>query len=144
VVHVVILGLLMSIADSPASHELEPLVVVLSVLWFFYMALEAYHTALKRLRGEPVAEFSSLFSLRGADGAGARLAGPVLLILLGAVFLLNTLGVLRLYQILQFWPVLLILLGVYMLVIRVTDRRKANGYDSPMHSGHAQEAAHER
>jgi hypothetical protein len=140
VIHVVILGLLMSIADAPGSNDLAPLFVLLSILWFFYMAFEAYHTALKRLRGQPVDEFSSLFSIKGRDGAGTRMVGPVVLILLGVVFLLNTLGVLRFYQILQFWPVLLILLGVYMLWVRVAERRTPA--DSMPSS--TREAMHER
>jgi hypothetical protein len=140
VVHVVILGLLFSIADAP-GNDLTPLFVLLSILWFFYMAFEAYHTALKRLRGEPVDEFSSLFSLR-ARGSGTQLVGPVLIILLGVIFLLNTLGVLRLYEIIQFWPVLLIAIGAYMLWIRVTEARRVSA--ESMHSGTAQEAMHER
>jgi hypothetical protein len=38
---------------------------------------------------------------------------------LGVVFLLNTMDILRLYQILKYWPVFLIVLGVYLLYARM-------------------------
>jgi hypothetical protein len=45
----------------------------------------------------------------------------VTLIVIGAVFLLNTLGIVELHQILRFWPVLLIGLGINMLHSRISD-----------------------
>jgi hypothetical protein len=81
------------------------------------MALEAYHTAKKRLLGQPVDEFSGLLEARGQPG-GLPI-GPVLLIGLGVVFLLHTLGMLPLARILRFWPVLLIETGLYMLFSRM-------------------------
>ena len=80
------------------------------------MAFEAYHTAAKRQRGEAVDEFSSIFPLKAA-GKGFPV-GPVLLIAIGVIFLLETMQVVRLYQILKYWPVFLIALGCYMLYVR--------------------------
>jgi hypothetical protein len=114
ILHVLILGLLISIMGSNAGPE--PLFGMLAAAFVFYMAFEAYHTASKRQRGEPVDEFSSILPV-GRHAKGFPI-GPVLLILIGVVFLLETLDVLRLYQIVRFWPVLLILLGVYMLYAR--------------------------
>lgn len=122
-IHAVILGLLISIGSSGAAGGLEPLVGMLIGLWFFYMAFEAYHTASKRLRGEPVDEFSSIFPLARPGAARGFPVGPVLLIFLGVVFLLNTLELVRLYEILRFWPVFLIALGGYMLYLRVTEKQ---------------------
>lgn len=116
-IHVIILGLLIGIMNSGGSHHLEPLIALLMMLLFFYMAFEAYHTAAKRQRGEPVDEFSSIFPM-GRAGRGFP-AGPLLLIFLGVVFLLDTLDIVRLYQIARYWPVFLILLGSYMLYVRV-------------------------
>jgi hypothetical protein len=62
----------------------EPLFGMLIALWFFYMAFEAYHTASKRLRGEPVDEFSSLFPARSATSGSTMTA--VALIVLGVLF----------------------------------------------------------
>src|SRR5450756_141920 len=64
-VHAIIWGVLMSIADSRAAHGLEPVFVMTVVAWMAYMAFEAYHTARKRRMGEPVDEYSSLVNLGG-------------------------------------------------------------------------------
>jgi hypothetical protein len=121
-IHAIILGFLISVASSGAAGGLEPLIGMLTGLWFFYMAFEAYHTASRRVRGEPVDEFSSIFPVsRGNAGKGFPV-GPVLLIFIGVIFLLNTLELVRLYEILRFWPVFLIALGGYMLYLRVTDK----------------------
>ena len=117
-IHVVILGLLISIMGSNAAGDLEPLFGLLIALWFPYMAFEAYHTAAKRQRGEVVDEFSSIFPLNSR--AKGFPVGPVLLIAIGVIFLLETMQVVRLYQILKYWPVFLIALGCYMLYVRLT------------------------
>jgi len=116
-IHVVILGTLISILNSGAAGGLEPLFGMLTGLWIIYMPFEAYHTASKRLRGEPVDEFSSVLPLQHQT-AGLPLA-PIILIGVGVIFLLNNLEIVRLYQILRYWPLFLILLGVYMLYARL-------------------------
>ena len=118
VIHVIILGLLISIRSSGSAGGLEPLFGFLIALWLFYMAFEAYHTAQKRQAGVTVDEFSSLIPMKGR-GAGFPVA-PVVLIAAGVVFLLNNLDLLRLHQILKYWPVFLIALGVYMLYGRLS------------------------
>jgi hypothetical protein len=116
-VHVIIFGLLISIVNSDAAGGLEPLIGMMIPIWIFYMAFDAYHTARKRLAGETVDEFSSLFPLQG--GGSNAYVGPAILIGVGILFLLNNLNLLKLYHLLRYWPVLLILLGVYMLIMRV-------------------------
>jgi hypothetical protein len=116
-VHVVLLGFLISILNSDGARGLEPLIGLLIPLLFFYMAFEAYHTAAKRLRGEVVDEFSGLFPV-GRRGPGLPV-GPILLIILGFIFLLDTMDVVRLYYIVRYWPVFLILLGAYLLYLRL-------------------------
>ena len=96
---------------------MEPLFGILLTAWIFYMAFEAYHTARKRRAGEPVDEFSSLVDLRGRPGAFP--AGAVVLIALGVILLLNTLDILQFGDIARYWPVLLILLGVWKLYARL-------------------------
>ena len=81
------------------------------------MAFEAYHTAARRRAGEAVDEFSSLVNLRGR---GSFPTGAVALILLGVVLLLNTLDIIPWRYMARYWPVLLILLGAYMLYLRLT------------------------
>ena len=117
-VHVVIWGFLVSIVSSDAAGGLEPLFGMMIAVWHFYMAFEAYHTARKRALGEPVDEFSSLVPLKGR-GAGFP-ALPVVLIAVGTLFLLNNLEIVRFYQIMRYWPVFLIALGVYLLYARIS------------------------
>ena len=115
-IHVVVFGLLLSIADSPQSHEITPLFGAFIPAWVAYMAFEAYHTAKKRMAGISVDEFSSLVPMRHTGFPVA----PVLLIASGVLFLLNNLGLLYFNQLFRWWPVLLIGLGVYMLFVRLT------------------------
>ena len=118
-VHAIIFGLFVSILDSNAARGLEPLVGIMLGAFVLYMAFEAYHTALRRNEGKAVDEFSSLMQPRQRHSS----AGAVTLIILGAVFLLNTLDIVEMRQILRFWPVLLIALGVSMLQSRISGSR---------------------
>jgi len=129
VLHVVVLGLIISILDSDAAGELSVMFGFMIPFWFLYMALEAYHTAKKRMLGEPVEEFSGLMQPRGNPGLVP--VGPIALIGLGVIFLLNTMGKLPLAKILRFWPVLLIAAGLYLLAARLGGHRDAGpGADS--------------
>lgn len=116
-VHVVVLGLLITLASS---HDVEGFGVLFGLmipLWFFYMAFEAYHTALRRQRGQPVDEFSSVFPFSRGTGFPV---GPVLLIAFGVVLLLNTLGLFPMRFIVLYGPpVFLIALGAYLLYVRL-------------------------
>ncbi|MBZ5595267.1 MAG: B-box zinc finger protein [Acidobacteriia bacterium] len=124
-VHAVIFGLLVSIISSGSAHGLEPLFGFLIAAWVFYMGLEAYHTAQKRRAGEPVDEFSSLINLHTK---GSRFpAGAVVLIGLGVLLLLNTTDIIPFERVLRYWPVLLILLGVYLLYVRLAGLGERSG-----------------
>jgi len=127
-VHAIVWGVLMSIADSRAAHGLEPLFVIGVIAWMAYMAFEAYHTARKRRMGEPVDEYSSLIDLRGRHNV--PVAG-IVLIVLGILLLLHTLDLLDFERVSRYWPVLLIAAGAYLLYGRFT------GHDSaPKEVGH--------
>lgn len=119
-VHAVVFGLIISIlsADRRGEDTTTPILVCFLIGWIFYMVFEAYHTARKRMLGEPVAEFSSLINVN--SGAGRFPTGAVALIILGVVLLLNTLDILDFRYIVRYWPVVLILGGLYMLWARLT------------------------
>jgi TM2 domain-containing membrane protein YozV len=123
-VHVIILGVLISIVSSDSAGGFEPLFGMLIGVWVFYMAFEAYHTARKRQLGEQVDEFSSLVPLRGSRTARFP-AGPVVLIAVGVLFLLNTMDILRFGALIRYWPVALIALGAYMLYERITPAERS-------------------
>jgi len=108
-VHVVIVGLLISILSNGAAEGLEVLVSLLLAAFFAYMAFEAFHTAKRRRMGQPVDEFSGVLPGHG----GARFpAAPIVVITLGVVFLLSNLQILEIRRLVRFWPVLMIALGV--------------------------------
>jgi TM2 domain-containing membrane protein YozV len=114
-VHALIFGLLITIvSNSPASAE--ALVSILLAAFYFYMPFEAYHTAKKREMGITPDEWSSLLpqSQRRAP------LGPILLIAIGLVYLLNSLDLINFHQIARFWPVILIIAGAWMLYSRLT------------------------
>lgn len=115
-VHVIIIGLMISILDNNAAAGLEPVVGLLLAGFWAYMCFEAYHTAKKRQEGLAVDEFSSLIPMRGSQRFPAA---PVVLIAVGVIFLLSNLDLLDLRRALRYWPVLLIALGAYMLYARV-------------------------
>jgi hypothetical protein len=128
-IHVVVFGLLVTLANGPRG-PLEPLIGLMIAGWVFYMAFEAYHTARKRRYGVAVEEFSSLIDVR--QGHGRFPAGAIILIALGVILLLDTTGIIAMYDMERYWPVGLIVLGVYLLFARMNAagrhaERDANG-----------------
>src|SRR5450755_41389 len=61
-VHIVIFGLLISVLDSHEASGFEPLFSLMLAGFVFYQAFEAFHTAKNRLMGQPVEEWSGVFS----------------------------------------------------------------------------------
>ena len=123
VVHALVWGGLLSTAI--ATEQTGPpgsvaVFIALMVMTTLYMPIEAMHTARAIRRGETVDEFWGLFGLR--SGAGSSPVSGVLLILMGVVFLLHTLGYWRLGDAARFWPVILIALGIYLLYRRVKEQ----------------------
>src|SRR5438067_712374 len=119
-VHAVIFGLLISLISSTEHSSGQPLLVMMLVGFIFYMPFEAYHTAKKRQMGIRVDEWSSLLSQSRYTGRAP--VGPVVLILIGVVFLLDSLNLIEFREIGRFWPVILIVVGAYMLYSRVSGR----------------------
>ena len=133
-IHVVIFGLLVTLANS--DDPFWPMFGWLGAAFVAYMAFEAYHTSKKRRAGLQVDEFSSLVGMKGAPGFPA---GPILLIAIGVLFLLSNLGVLHLSQLIRWWPIGLIALGVYLLYIRVVGDSSAPAASSSSEGSHAQQ-----
>ena len=117
-VHAVVFGMVISLISSNESTAGQPLLGILAGAFYFYMPFEAYHTARKRQVGEPVEEWSSLVP-QARFGSRAPV-GPFILILLGVLFLLDSLHVIRFREIGRFWPVILIVYGVGMLYSRLS------------------------
>jgi hypothetical protein len=117
IVHAVVFGILCSILNDSNLHGLDVIFAMMLTAWIFYMAFEAYHTAVKRRAGEYVDEYSSLIDFRAR---GRFPVAGVALILLGIVLLLHTMGILDFYYVARYWPVLLILAGAWLLYNRFT------------------------
>jgi hypothetical protein len=133
-IHVVVMGLLISITgNEEMSGSLQPLFGMMIGAWVFYMAFEAYHTAKKRQLGEPVDEFSSILPRHGQHSRFPL--APTVLIAVGLIFLLHNLDILRIGQILRYWPIALIGLGVYMLYERVSGSSAPDGHSAPPAGG---------
>lgn len=123
-IHAVVFGLLVSITSSSHNGGLELLFGIMIAAWVFYMAFEAYHTAKRRREGGPVEEFSSLFDIRPTHGRFP--AGAILLIGIGFILLLDTTDMIDMDKLERFWPVGLIVFGLYMLYTRVAGDRQNN------------------
>ncbi len=128
--HVVIFGVLIAITNDPdMSGNLQPLFGMMIAVWVFYMAFEAYHTAKRRQLGQPVDEFSSIVP-RAGHPARFPIA-PTVLIAVGLLFLLHNLNIIRIGDLLRYWPVALICLGVYMLYERLSGHPETSDRHAP-------------
>lgn len=125
-IHVLVLGTLISLVSN-SNSDTGPLFGLTIAAWFFYMAFEAYHTARRRQLRQPVDEFSSLFPSRSSRFP----IGPVIMIGIGLLFLMNNLGWLHFYDIARYWPVFLIALGGYLLYARLTGSAAPVGPEAP-------------
>jgi len=121
-IHAVVFGILVSIVNSAHTGPLEPLFALLIAAWVFYMAFEAYHTARKRRYGVAVEEFSSLFDVRPSHGRFP--AGALVLIGLGFIMLLDTTDIISMAQMERYWPVGLIVFGLYLLYARLSPAQR--------------------
>ena len=143
--HVIVLGVLITILNHDGGNTFQPLFVVLLLAWLVYMPFEAYHTERRRQFGEPVDEFSSLLPMR-RRGFPMR---PIVLIAFGVLFLLINFDLVTFDRMVRYWPIALILLGAYMLYERLAaSRENANdggAFNTPFGgSPGGVEAQHER
>jgi len=120
-VHALVFGLLVTITGN-TNGPAEPLIAILLAAFVFYMPFEAYHTAKKREAGLSPDEWSSILP-RTQQSGGAPI-GPIVLIAIGVLYLLNSLELVNFREIGRFWPVILILVGAYMLYSRVAAGRE--------------------
>jgi len=111
-VHVLIFGLLTNLGAA-----------LLAVAFYFYMPFEAYYTAKKRklnAKGIPVVTPIDRFYEQMQEHTGQiqtkELWGGIGLIVLGTLYLLITFDVLSFAGVRQFWPAVLIVAGVVLLM----------------------------
>ncbi len=115
-IHILIFGGIIALLSQGAGSVGEPILGLALTGFIAYMVMDAYRTAKAKCCGMPVADDWAL----GGGAAGARIpVGPIVLIGIGVLFLLHTFGIFdRLSH--YFWPFALILLGVLLLIKRMS------------------------
>ncbi|MCJ7502541.1 MAG: DUF5668 domain-containing protein [Acidobacteriia bacterium] len=112
IVQVLIFGSLIAMGDR--AENMGPVFGIGAAAFYFYMVIDSYQTAKRKLLGQPAEEWFGLGDMKMNAPIGA-----VLLIGMGALFLLDNLGVPVFRHVGKFWPVLLILIGLALLQRRM-------------------------
>ncbi len=99
-----------------STGQMQPMAGLLLGGFIVYMAIEAFQTAKLRVSGAVPASGAG----RGLGGEQGTPIGPLVLIVLGALFLMHTMDFFPFHYVWRFWPLMLILLGVWMLWQRTT------------------------
>lgn len=120
---VLLFGSLIALADK-VGDPLETVFGLGAAAFYFYMVIDSYQTARAKLLGQATQEWFGLGDFKMDAPIGAAL-----LIGLGALFLLDNLGVPVFRHISKFWPVLLIVIGLLLL------HRRVGGGGTPPPSG---------
>lgn len=117
ILHIVIFaGLIMGVAGT-FGEGLEGFWIAALVAFIFYMPIDSLRTAKSRQTGEPLKDPIELWSAK-------QPLGPIILIGVGALILLNNFGIFERFRIGQFfWPGVLIGIGVVLLRKRMSDQK---------------------
>jgi hypothetical protein len=113
-VHILIFGTLVSVSDATDA----PLFGIAAAAFYFYMPFEAYYTAKKRMLGaQGVALETPIDRLQQQLGTikDRALWGGIALIVIGALYLLGNLEIFDMHRVARMWPVVFVLLGVWLL-----------------------------
>jgi LiaI-LiaF-like transmembrane region/B-box zinc finger len=112
-IHIVVFAAIIVGLSSDVGSGADVALSFVLVGFVFYMAIDAMKTVRARNAGEPVQDPLEMWSK-------ARPVGPLILIAVGALFLLNNFGFFDFFRVRQiFWPLVLIGVGVLMLRNRV-------------------------
>jgi len=113
ILHIVIFGGIIFALASDFGENMQAFLVLLLCVFPFYMAIDAMRVAKAKQTGEPVRDPLENWSVK-------QPIGPIILIGLGALFLLNNFGFFDFFRVKQlFLPLLLIGIGVFMLQNRL-------------------------
>ena len=113
-IHILIFGTLVSLIEATDA----PLFGIASAAFYFYMPFEAYYTAKKRMLGgqgvmleTPIDRLQQQFG----DVRDRELWGGIALVVIGGLYLLGNLDVFDLHRVARLWPVVLVVIGVWLL-----------------------------
>jgi TM2 domain-containing membrane protein YozV len=112
-IHIVVFGAIILGLSTDIGEGMTGILVFMLVAFVFYMAIDATRVAKARQTGVMLADPFESWSKE-------RPLGPIILIGVGALFLLNNFGFFDFFRVRQiFWPLVLIGIGVLMLRKRV-------------------------
>lgn len=115
-IHLLIFGTLVSIVDN--AGPMEPLFGLLTFGFYAYMPFEAYYTAKKRKLGAQGIALETPFDRLNQQLASIKnkeLLGGSILVGIGVLILLDNFGFFRFRSIGQFWPLVLIGAGLWLI-----------------------------
>jgi hypothetical protein len=114
-IHIVVFAAFILGLSSDMDGGMKAVFGILLAGFIFYMAFDAMRTAQSKQRGETPADPLESWSKN-------RPVGPIILIVLGAIFLLNNFDWFPFYRLERFWPLILIIVGGLMFRNRLSGR----------------------
>jgi TM2 domain-containing membrane protein YozV len=114
-VHIAVFATMILGLSSDMSDGMKAVLGILLAGFVFYMAFDAMRTAQAQSHGEVLEDPLQSWSM-------GRPVGPIILIVVGAVFLLDNFDLLPFYRIEKFWPLALIAVGILMFRNRLGNR----------------------
>ncbi|HVS86605.1 MAG TPA: DUF5668 domain-containing protein [Candidatus Acidoferrum sp.] len=114
-IHIVVFAAFILGLSSDMDGGMKAVFGILLGGFIFYMAFDAMRTAQSNQRGETPADPLESWSKN-------RPVGPIILIVLGAIFLLNNFDWFPFYRLVRFWPLILIIVGGLMFRNRLSGR----------------------
>jgi len=115
-IHIVVFASIIVGLNSDIGDSAETVLAFLLAGFILYMAFDAHRTARAKLAGE--ASVDPIESL-----SKDRPVGPIILIALGALFLLNNFSWFPFYRIGRLWPLVLIGVGILLFRNRLSGRQ---------------------
>ena len=114
-IHIVVFAAFILGLSSDMDGGMKAVFGILLAGFIFYMAFDAMRTAQSKQRGETPADPFESWSKN-------RPVGPIILIVVGVIFLLNNFDWFPFYRLVRFWPLILIAVGALMFRNRLSGR----------------------
>lgn len=114
-IHIVVFVTFILGLSSDMDDGMKAVLGILLAGFIFYMAFDAMRTAQSKQRGETPADPLESWSKN-------QPVGPIILIVLGAIFLLHNFDWFPFYRLGRFWPLILIIVGGLMFRNRLRGR----------------------
>ena len=115
-IHIVVFATLIFGLSSNMDDPMKAVLGIMLAGFIFYMAFDSMRVAQAQQKGQVSVDPLQSWSKE-------RPIGPIILIVAGAIFLLNNFDLVPFYRIERFWPLVLIAIGALML------RNKLSGND---------------